>query len=484
MILKGYIFSILYVLVCVLGAVLLSKVGVPKKFTRKFVHILVGFEWLILYHYMGAGSPHFLAVCLLFLVLLTVDYKAKLLPAMSSDTDNAPGTVYYAVAMSIMATVTIYVPEMILPFGIGVFCTSFGDGLAGVVGQAVKKHNPKIWGNKTLFGSITNLISCFVIPLIFDAIYGMGLSVWQCFMIALFAFEIELFIGYGLDNIAITLGCAALSHAIIYIPDAVNYLVPILVTPLIIAFAYKKRALTLDGIFAAIFMDIAISVSLGNFGFTVLITFFVGSIAIDKLKKHYKKSRRKIEIDREKRGDCRDVTQVLANGFVSTVAALCYFITENQLFVFAFVAALAEAFADTAASGVGFMAKRVYDIFRFERCENGISGGMSLIGTVAGFVAALLASLVAFAFGAVTFVQTLLITAAAFLGSVFDSLLGSLFQVKYKCKVCSQIIEREQHCGAITERYRGFAFINNDVVNFLSTAFSAALAAFLCFLIL
>lgn len=477
MIFKGYVFSILYVIVCIIGALLLSKLGMSKKFTRKFIHIFVGFEWVILYHYMGAGSLHFLLVCLIFLALLTIDYKFKLVPAMSSDSENAPGTVYYAVAMSVMAVVTIFAPDMILPFGVGVFCTSFGDGLAAVVGQAIKSHNPKIWGNKSLLGSLTCLVVCFVVPFVFNLIYGMGLSVWHCIVIAFFAFEVELFMGFGLDNIAITLASAGLTHALMFSPGAINYLVPIIVTPLIIAFAYGKRALTIKGIAFAIILDLIISVSLGNFGFTVLITFFVGSVGVDKVKKYYKKKKNKTELDREKRGDCRDGVQVLSNGAVAAIAALLYVITENELFVFAFVGALAEAFADTAASGIGFMSKSAFDPFRFERCEKGISGGMSLLGTLAALVASLVVSLVAFAFGAVTVIQMLVISAAAFLGAVFDSFLGSLFQVKYRCPVCSAIVEKEMHCDMITEKYRGIRIVTNDLVNLLSTLFSASVAA-------
>lgn len=476
MILKGYLFSILYVLLCVGLAVIVGRLGVPKKYTRKIIHILVGFVWVILYHYMGAGSVHFLAVCLLFLVLLTVDYKFKLLPAMSSDGDNAPGTVYYALAMSVMAAVTLYAPDMILPFGVGVFCTSLGDGFAAVIGQLVTKGNPKIWGEKTLYGTLTSFAFCLLVPIVFNAIFDMGISFWHSLLIAFFAFEIELFIGNGLDNIAITLGSAGLTHALIFMPNSINYIVPIIVTPLIIAFAHKRHALTRGGIIAAIFLDLVISFTLRNFGFTVLITFFVGSVAVDKIKKHYKKKKNKVEVDREKRGDCRDVVQVVANGAVAALAAILAFATRERAFVLAFVAALAESFADTAASGIGFFSKRVYDPFRFEKCENGVSGGMSPIGTLASLLASASVALVAFAFGALSLVELLLVTACAFFGAVFDSFLGSIFQIKYKCIKCKQIVEKEQHCGEKTEKYRGFSFISNDVVNLLSTLFSAALA--------
>lgn len=478
----GYLTSVLYAGLCILAGLVLYKFGVPKKFTRKLVHILVGFEWVILYYFMGV-SVHFLIVCLFFFGVLFADYRLKLVPAMSSDGENAPGTVYYAVAMSVMATLTLFLPNMIIPFGVGVFATSFGDGLAGVVGQAIVRKNPKIFGQKSLFGTLTNLVVSFVTAVLFSEIFELKLSLWQSLVIALFAVILELSVGFGLDNIAITLGVSGLTYLFIYYPGVSNYLLPIVVTPLIIAVAYKKRSLTLGGVALAVLVDLCISVPLGNFGFTTLMTFFVGSVAVDKFKKHYKRKKGSVEVDREKRGDCRDAVQVVANGAVAALAAVLYFFFEERFLVVAFVAALAEAFADTAASGVGVVSRRVYDIFRRERCESGISGGMSLPGTLASLVAAAVTSLVALAFGAVAPLECLVITGAAFLGAVFDSFLGSLLQVKYKCPVCSEIVEKEEHCGEKTVHYRGIRFVSNDIVNLLSTAVSAAVAALIFVLI-
>ncbi len=482
MIFYGYFTSIIYALLCIGAGLVLYKMGVPKKFTRKLVHILVGFEWVILNYFVGP-SVHFLIVCLVFLLVLAIDYKLKLVPAMSSDGENAPGTVYYALAMSVMSAVTLFLPEMLIPFGVGAFATSFGDGLAGVVGQAITRHNPKIFGEKSLFGTLTNFLVCFSTVLLFSHIFELKLPVWQSLVIALFAVILEATVGFGLDNIAITLGVSALTYAFIYYPVVTEYTVPILVTPLIIAVAYKKRSLTLGGVLLAVIVDLCISVPLGNFGFVTLMTFFVGSVAVDKFKKHYKRKKGKKEVDREKRGDCRDAVQVLANGAVAAVCAVLYFFLGHRFLILAFVASLAEAFADTAASGVGIISHSVYDIFRRERCETDISGGMSLVGTLASLIAAALTALVALAFGAIGIIEGLAVTAAAFLGAVFDSFLGSLLQVKYKCPVCSEIVEKEEHCGAKTAHYRGVKIINNDVVNFLATATAAVLAAAASFII-
>ena len=479
MILKGYLFGALYGLFCLALAFLLYKCGVEKKITRKVVHILVGFEWVILNHFMGP-SVHFLAVCILFTALLVVSYRKSLLPMISSEGDNAPGTVYYGVAMTVMATITLFVPEMIVPFGIGVFCTSLGDGLAGVFGQLLNtSRNFKIYANKTFDGSLFCMLTCFAVVGVFNGAFDLGLSAWYVLAIAFFATELELFTGRGLDNISITLGTAFLSYALINYPGAENYLVPLLATPTIVVFARKKRALTVSGIVAALAVDIFISIALGNAGFILLLAFFGFGIFVDKIKKRYKKSKQKSIGGVEKRGDCRDHVQVMANSLVAALCAILYAITENRVFVIAFSASLAEALADTVASGIGVLNPKAFDLFRMKPCDPGISGGMSLLGTSSSLVAGVLMAFIAALLGLVSGTEIIMVALSAFLGGIFDSFLGSVVQVKYKCTVCGRIVEREEHCGSATERYSGLSCVTNDLVNLLGTAFSATVAAVL-----
>ena len=475
MILKGYLFSVLYGLLCLLAAFVAYKIGASKKITRKIVHILVGFEWAILYHFMGAGI-HFLVVCILFLLMLIVVHRKNLMPMISSDGDNAPGTVYYAVAMTIMATISIFVEEMILPFGIGVFCTSIGDGFAGIVGQGLGSNkNPKIYGNKTLFGTLANFLVCAAVVVVMNLHFDLGLLPWHFFVIAFFATELELFTGRGFDNITVTLGSALLAFAFINFDGINGYILPILLTPIIIAFSYTKNALTKGGIVAAFILDIVISVSLGNFGFTILLAFFAFGVLIDKIKKRYKKAEQSIE----KKGSKRDAVQVFANGLVPALCAALYFILKEQIFILAFVASLSEALADTAASGIGVFSRNTFDPFRMKKCEKGISGGMSLVGTLSSLVGAAVISALALTFGRITFSESLITLLAGFLGGIFDSMLGSLLQVKYKCSVCGKIVEREEHCDKKTTKHSGLIFVNNDTVNFLGTLFAATVVILL-----
>ena len=472
MIASGYIFATLYVAVCILLALILYKLGLPKPYTRKVVHVLVGAEWLILYHHMKDSPIHFLIVCAVFTALLAIDYKLKLLKPMSSDSSNAPGTVYYGLSMTVMAAVSVFVSEAFIPFGIAVFCTSLGDGFAGVVGQSIKKHNPTLYNSKSLLGTLTNFVVCTAVVIAFNHIYSLGLDPVGMLSIAFFATEIELVSKYGLDNILLSLGVFALTLFITEYPDAMNYIIPILFTPIIIEFVTVRKSLTTGGVIAAAVADLIVSVSLGNLGFTILISFFVFGIITDKYKETANKTEQKPKST--KKG--RTVVQVLANSGTALVAAILWFITKRQIFLIAYVAVMAEALSDTSASGIGSSAKTVFDPFRWKRVANGTSGGMSVLGTVAGLVGASVISAIALLFGALSLKEALFTAAVAFLGMLFDSLLGSLLQGKYTCPICGKAVEKPIHCETKTHLYSGLSFVNNSTVNFLSTVFAFALS--------
>lgn len=474
-ILMGYILAIVYVLFAIGIALVAYKLGLSKKYTRKIVHILVGFEWVILSHFFGP-SYHFLIVCVVFTMALALSYFKKLLPAMSSDSENDPGTVYYGLSMTILSVVALFIPEIMLPFGIGVFCTSIGDGVAGIVGQAVKKHNPKVYRSKTLYGTLANLISSFLVALTFKLVFDMPLAVYHCLFIAILSSGLELVGAFGLDNLYVSVGIAFFAYALIFLPDTHLYVIPIITAPYIVALVLEKKALTSLGLIMALILDFIVSFVFQNFGFLVLISFFVGALIVDKIKKR----RVKVDTITLKEGT-RDLIQVIANGLIPLVMAILYSYTRHFGFLIAYVATLAEAFADTVASGFGVFSKSTYDIFKLKKCECGISGGVSLVGTFAGLVGAFILSLYLLIFD---FKLVLLATATAFLGVIFDSFLGSLFQIKFRCTVCGKITEKYSHCDAPTKKEGGFAFFDNDVVNLLSGAFTAVITVVISFIIL
>lgn len=470
MIATGYLLGFGYGVLCLLAAFLLSRLGVKKAITRKLVHIFIGFEWVILYAFHGA-TYHFLIVCLCFLALLIVAYKERLLQMISSDGDNAPGTVYYAVSMSLMALASLIDQRFILPFGLAVFVTSLGDGFAGLLGGLVKKHNPKIYKQKTLVGALANFVLSSATAIAFMMIFeDMGLTTTHCLVIGALSVGIELISGFGLDNITLPLLVATFTYiSTAFYAETVKYFLPVALTPLIISFVVKRKNLTRGGTIAAIFLDIAISISLGNLGFLLLLAFLVLGILTDKLK-------RKNTECKEEKSSHRDASQVLANGLVPIVCAAIYFAIGERAFLLAFVAALAGALGDTAASSLGSYSKSTFDLFKFRKCEQGISGGVSLIGTLSAVIFSAVIPFIALAFSLISLTEMLSVTAIAILGVFFDSFLGSLLQAKYICTVCDSLTEKREHCGTPTELVSGIRFIRNDTVNALATIFTATVA--------
>ena len=470
MIALGYILAFLYGIFCLLLAHVAYKLGMPKIYTRKLVHVLVGFEWVILYFFHGT-TIHSLVVCIAFLALLFIVSRKNLMPMISSESDNSLGTVYYAVAMSVMAAVCFLLPELMIPFGIAAFCTSFGDGFAGIVGQSIKCKNPKIYGNKSLYGTLANFVFSFISAEIFVLVFELDLKLLQVFAIAFICVCFELLGAFGFDNILLPLAVFALSSAFLYFDGIGNFLAPILLTPLVLLLVNKKKLLTKDGVLAAVLIDIFISLSLGNFGFILLLTFLLLGAFSDKFKKKIGQKKQNSEN--------RNWKQVLANSSVATLLAVAYFITKNNVFAILFATALAEALSDTFSSSFGSLAPHAYDITRMKKIKKGLSGGVSLIGTLFGLLGAGIIALVTLAFGVADAKLFLIIFVSAFFGMLFDSVLGSLLQVKYKCPVCGEITEKRLHCNTETAHNCGVKCVSNNLVNLLSTAFSAALAAVL-----
>ncbi len=483
MVFKGYLFSVLYAVACLLLSFILYKIGMQKKYTRKVVHILVGFEWIILGYFHGnaftKGSLHILNVCVLFFILLLIVYKKHLMPMISSDGDNSPGTVYYCVSMSIMAAVSLFEPRFMLPFGIAVFCTSLGDGFAGVLGQAIRKFNPRIWKSKTLIGSLFGLVFSFLSSFVLIRIFAPESSLWISVLIAVFSTELEIVTGFGLDNISLPIGASTLSYFLLYYStETLNYIVPILLTPFMLAVVIERRVLTRVGTVAAIILDFIVSLAFGNMGFIMMALFLVGGVAIDKVKE---KIKGKSLLSDTKSDSTRDAYQVLANSLPAMLLSLAYVITSHEVFLVAFAVSVAEAFSDTCASGLGVLSSKTYDVFKLRRAEQGMSGGMSLVGTLSSLLGAALVSIIPLCFGIYGFYHALFVTLCAFFGAVFDSFLGSVFQVKYRCLKCGKLTERAEHCGRSAKKVAGFSSVDNDVVNFASGVFCSVLALLLYF---
>lgn len=464
MIVSGYLFAFLYAIVVLLIGAFAHKLGLDRKYSRKIIHILIGFEWFILSSTHGT-SFHFVIVCLLFLAFLSVVYYKNWLPMMSSGQDNAKGTIYYAFSMTVLAIVTFFYRDFSLFFGMGVLATSIGDGLGGIVGQAIKQRT-NLYKNKTLLGTLTVFVSTFLSLFLFIKAYALSLSVFELLAICVFCAGVELICIKGLDNILVPFSVSAFSY-LLYINKMDGMMFTIALVPLFVAITIGKKKLTVGGAICAMILALLVGFAFGDFGFCLLVVFFLLAIVTDQAKHIVK--------DKKTHGECRGTKQVLATSVFALLSALSYLVYSHPAFLCTFVLSLAEALGDTAASGLGVLAKGAYDPFRRRHVEKGESGGISVIGTIGGLFFCLAFLFFSGILFSLRFPLVILLFACSIVGISVDSALGSLVQLRFLCKKCGKIVEDAKHCGENTEYYSGVRPFDNAFVNLMGVSASVAL---------
>jgi uncharacterized protein (TIGR00297 family) len=151
----------------------------------------------------------------------------------------------------------------------------------------------------------------------------------------------------------------------------------------------------------------------------------------------------------------RTAVQVVANLGAAASCALLYAVSgKNGVFLVGLAAALAEAAGDTVSSEVGqARSDQAILITTWKTVPSGTDGAVSLIGTVAGTVAAALVSSVC--------VVTKLLPLRWFGASLLGAVIG---------------IFADSYMGALWERRR---LLNNEAVNSLSTLIAALVAGML-----
>jgi uncharacterized protein (TIGR00297 family) len=245
--------------------------------------------------------------------------------------------------------------------------------------------------------------------------------------------------------------------------------------------AYRRGSLSKSGVAGAMLVG-TIIFGLGGWAWGVLLVmFFVSSSALS----HFKESRKAALAEKFSKGHQRDLAQTLANGGAGALLALANFIWPHPLWWAAFVGALATVTADTWATELGVLSGSAPRLVTTGKAvEAGTSGGVTLLGTLAALSGALLIGLVAVLLDATHPPALILVGLLAGLsGSLIDSALGATVQAIYFCDSCGKETERyPMHtCGPLarTRPVRGWRWLDNDWVNFISSVGGAGLAVWL-----
>ncbi len=188
---------------------------VSSEVIRKVVHIGVGniivlAWWLQIPGWIGVTASA------LFSAIALLSYRIPILPSINSVGRKSLGTFFYAISFGVLIGWfwTIQQPHYAV---LGILVMTWGDGLAALVGQRFGTHHYKLWDmQKSWEGSLTMAIASYIVSsLIFWGIYG---NIWQTWLVALVvaiaATGLEAFSKYGIDNLTVPLGSAALAFGL------------------------------------------------------------------------------------------------------------------------------------------------------------------------------------------------------------------------------------------------------------------------------
>ena len=268
---------------------------------------------------------------------------------------------------------------------------------------------------------------------------------------------------------------------------------------LISCFAYKKKSLSLSGLFVSIFVGFVLTLS--NYSFMAsLLTFFITSSSVTKFRSHIK---RRIEEDFREGGQ-RNWVQVVCNGGVAAQLSFFYlmesgsrevtidFISEYNIswFAISVLGAICCANGDTWASELGSVIGRGDPrlITTLRRVVRGTNGGVSLVGLL---VSALGGCVVSFAF----YIPILLFSNsedyyssppqlipllifglfAGLFGSIVDSLLGATLQYSGFDMKMRRVVQNK---GKNVRHISGINLLDNHSVNLLSTFITAVVSPY------
>lgn len=470
------------------GGELLRKLDWQPESTRRFVHAWTGVWIAFSPHLLDDLSPLYLLGSA-FVLINVWAIRRRAFPGMHDIERKSLGTAVFPLAL-LLALLTCWTPDRSRVFALqaSFLVLALSDPLASLIGSQTRwNHRFRVAGDeKSMAGSGAFFASALALTFVAVKLWAppptlgstLELLVLSA-VVAAVATAAELIGRGGWDNLTIVVAVATPLVAVHTGRSTVLGLVIGLGFAVFFSVvSLKARFLTVSGTLAASLLAFSV-VGLGGPPWAIpgLVFFFFGSV-LSKLGR-----RRKKEAVQAEKGSQRDAGQAYANGGVAWALLLVDVFAPHPALFWGFIGAFAAAAADTWATEVGtYVRAPTRSLVTFRRVQPGMSGGVSLPGTIGALLGAGSVFLALPWVGAPS-LETLGVVPAAgltmlggLLGSIVDSVLGATLQALYQTPD-GQLTERRAGPKGPNQLVRGAAWMDNDVVNFACTAAGALFVA-------
>ncbi|GAB6089415.1 DUF92 domain-containing protein [Spirochaeta dissipatitropha] len=499
----GLILSYAGIFGIIAAAQMFVKKGMSTSATRKLIHISVCHWWLLALLMFDSLAWAIIGP-ISFIIINYISYRFTLFRSMEHPEKRKNlGTIYFPVSLTILVTAVYSGFMPAAAASIGILSLGWGDGLGALIGEhlsADSSHIPAILrkkyrlsdgSTKSVAGSLAVFAGSFVVALLTLTVSS-SLTLFMLLLysviLALLTSLIEGSTPYGLDNISIPLIVSLAAWGLLGLPEASNSSSilngnwPVLLNILSAAglnaavalSALKKNAVSRSGAAAGFFLGFLLAVLGGWEVWILLMWFFLSATIIGRIRPEQREAASEVQ----ERGSKREWIQVFANAGASLVWVIVYALLPEPVFLAAAAAGFSAATADTWSSEIGVLSRQnpvlITSIFqRRQQISPGLSGGVTILGTVAGMTGAIgTASLSFVLFEGIDLSTALLIAAAGFAGTLLDSILGATIQAQYRDLKSSLDTERQ---GTHNPLVRGFNWCSNDAVNAIITTVSSVL---------
>ncbi|MDZ7724835.1 MAG: DUF92 domain-containing protein [candidate division KSB1 bacterium] len=444
--------------------------------TRKIVHIAVGLFVASTPFLLNSMYP-VLMLGIMFAVLDFIAVRRHWLNGMHSTRRPSYGTVFYPLSIVIL-TLWLWNSHPLI-FINSILIMAVPDALAAMVGEHIARPREYYFGpeKKSVQGSFTMFLSTWVILLIgfffLSPLFGQHWStqqiLWTAIITAFLATAGEMVSVRGSDNLTVPLISAFSLFYLIAEPldQRIQFSIGMALALILALISFQLKFLTGGGSVSLLILGTLVF-GIGGSTFAIpILAFFVLSSILSKTGK----KRKDTLINIFEKSGCRDAGQVLANGGLAGLLVLVWYFTGEQDIYILYITSLAAVTADTWATEIGVLSKRLpRSILTFKQVPLGTSGGITFLGSLGaligsaliGFIGFLVTSELEFGLSAL-----ILVSFAGLIASFVDSLLGITVQSQYQCQVCAKITEKKQHCEVPSVFFKGWHWVNNDTVNLL-----------------